>query len=350
MLFSHLLSSGVGCIFLKRLCGAFGRCLSGVLLCVASFSAIAKAELGMALLSDYQTFLPNAAGPEVFGLEKALLIKYLNNPTDKKTVKKLAKLHLWNSHNWGAGEGDALKHAIISQYFLYRLKDLGDSSDWANCLISYNEERLKFYDGENYQTTVDEQHKAHKYYREAFHYKEQNRHKALAKLLNDFAHDPSNVYTSFTLTAINLWMGSETDFDDPAALYHFILGSYFSKNTIGQAKKIEENWLANPEGSTPLFRLSSILGGFSLLQRRWMAQLHGDQQAVALIDNEHREWRLVNRAFHAFTFGIPFFEEPNNFNEGLFAIYDGLAHCQEDPTVRTCFNLPRFLLIFWATF
>jgi hypothetical protein len=187
---------------------------------------------------------------------------------------------------------------------------------------------------------VDESQPAHELFRQAFHFDESLRFKATEALLDEYAREPNNVYTVFAITAHMLWTGGEAPIDDPTILYDFVIGSYFSLLTIDLARELEERWVQDPESATR-FRMAANLGGFSALQRRWLAVLHGDEAALAAIDDEHREWRLIHRAFHAFTVGIPFFEEPKNFAEGLFAILDATPHCQEVP-VRTCTNSPRF--------
>ncbi len=298
-------------------------------------------QLDQAYLSEFETYLPNTSILYQPRYEKKLLIYYLNNPNKPSAAAWLAGYHLHKLKRHSISGGEKVKHAVLAHYFLNRLKVMGVNWSWLNHQLNKNEERLAIYSQDESIPSDDEEHPAHQYYRNAFHFNEQNRHLALAGLLDDFASEPNNVYTAFTINAINLWIGGEADYDDPSALYNFILGSYFSTRTMDMAQRLEEAWMLDPT-SAKRFRLSPILGGFSLLQRRWLALVHGDIAAVAAIDDEHRQWRLVNRAFHAFTVGLPFFEEPENFGEGFFAMVDGLEQCSEDPELRTCLNRPRF--------
>ena len=295
------------------------------------------------ILSEYETYLPNTAKDELERSEKKLLKAYLDSPNDAKLAKRLAINHILQTvkgNEYKLNKGEILQHTIMTQYFLHRAKSLGSVDRWVDKALGRTQKRLHKLVNVAGPNSTAEDHSAHDAFREAFHYKEQNRYMALAKLLDDFVADPNNVYTAFALTAINLWIGGEADYDDPTVVYNFVLGSYFSLRAIDLARQLEGAWLADPSQYTR-FRMATILGGFTALHRRWLASLHGDQQALAAINDEHREWRLIHRSFHAFTVGIPFFEEESNFQEGLFAVIDGFAHCEEVP-VRTCSNLPRF--------
>lgn len=160
-------------------------------------------------------------------------------------------------------------------------------------------------------------------------------------MLDDYVDHSNNVYTSFLNTALNLWVGNEADYADASMLYNFILGSYFSARTMELAYKAEMNWSQDPENNQR-FRLASILGGFSALERKSLAIIHDDQAAIEKIDNEHREWRLINPAFHSFTVGLSFFKEPENFLEGYMAWEGALSSCEERPELITCLNRPRY--------
>jgi hypothetical protein len=294
-------------------------------------------------LPAYETYLPHATQADIERVERKLLTAYLDSPNDAKLAKRLAVNHLLQivkKSEYKSEKGDILQHTIMAQYFLYRAKRLGSVDRWIDKALGRTQTRLDKLVTAVGPNSAAEDHRAHESFRQAFHFKEQNRYIALAKLLDDFVADPNNVYTAFALTALNLWIGGEADYDDPTVLYNFVLGSYFSLRAIDLARQLENAWLADPSQPTR-FRMAAILGGFTALHRRWLASLHGDQQALAAIDDEHREWRLIHRSFHAFTVGIPFFEEEPNFQEGLFAVIDGFTHCEEVP-VRTCSNLPRF--------
>jgi len=187
---------------------------------------------------------------------------------------------------------------------------------------------------------LDEDHSAHRYFRRTFHLnEEQNRYTALANLLDDFAQEPNNVYTSFALGAVNLWIGGEADYADPTTIYNFAVGAFITLHTIHLAHQLEDAYNADP--TRQRFRLAAIQGGFSLLQRRWLATVHRDQRAIDLIDEEHRLWDKIQPAFHAFTYGLPFFDGTKNFARGLAAYEAGVPFCQT-VAVRTCSDLARF--------
>ncbi len=293
------------------------------------------------LLSEYATVFPHTTQAPISSGERFLLKTYLNHPDDSLLVSFIALVNLNKSLVSSLGrrqQGEGLKYTILSNYFLRRAHDLGRTEFWIGEQIEATKREIDKVLKKEHVITSEENHEAHKYFNEAFNYHEENRYIALNKLLLDFTEHPKNVYTAFAITAINLWIGGEGDYDDPTVLHNFVLGSYFSIYTMKLAKKLETDYL---DMGTPRFRMASILGGFSVSHRRWLAKLHGQQDAVNALDEEHRQWRLIHRAFHAFTVGLSLFEEPQNFKEGLAAWGDAFAHCREVP-VRTCSNLPRF--------
>ena len=294
-------------------------------------------------LSQYETQLPHATEPDIPAWEKALLTAYLDKPSDVHLAKFLAIHHLSNAEideGNTAAEGKVLRHRIIASYFLNRAKQSGARERWLQRYIRRTQRQVNAVLAEGNVITLDEERAAHRYFRETFHRNEANRHIAGDVLLEELVREPGNVYTAFATTSLNLWVGGEADYDDPTVLYYFLVGSYVSIHTMTLSKDLEAAWEKNPTANTR-FRMASILGGFSLLQRRWLAKAHGDAQAVQLIDDEHRQWRLVHRSFHAFTLGLPFFEEREHFSEGRLAFEDAVAHCAEEP-VRTCSDRPRF--------
>jgi hypothetical protein len=295
-------------------------------------------------LAGYETRLPHPPPPKLQPVERALLIAYLNRPSDPRFAQLLAIYHLPKSllkPVSKAKRGTALAHTILSLYFLNRARDLGVTVPWLLPTHERTELALRRVFDNGAAVTSAESHDAHKFYRTVFHLNRQrDRYIALGKLLRDLALEPRNVYTAFALTAINLWIGSEATYDDPTMLYNFVLGSYFSIHTIDLAHELELAWNRDPAHTTR-FRMAAELGGFSLLQRRWLAIVHGDRNAVRLIDQEHREWYAIQPAFHAFTFGLPFFDEPRHFAEGYRAYAGGIGFCKAVP-VRTCSDLPRF--------
>jgi hypothetical protein len=294
-------------------------------------------------LSNYETPLPHATQPKISHLERSLLAAYLDRPEDAALTQYLAIHHLRKSllrPTPAAKRGEALEHTLYALYFLNRARDTGANAPWIAPVLERTQAAVDAVFATTEPITSDEYHPAHVFYRETFHLnQEQNRYAALDELLQDFAQEPSNVYTSFVLTAVNLWMGGEADYDDPTTLYNFVLGSYFSLHTMELAQKLELAW--NADKSVTRFRMAAELGGFSLLQRRWLAKLHRDEATVALIDDEHRQWTAIQPAFHSFTLGLPFFDEPQHFMEGLGAYAAGAPFCAKVP-VRTCSDLPRF--------
>jgi hypothetical protein len=294
-------------------------------------------------LSDYETPVPRATQPKITAFEKSLLKAYLNSPNDVQLAKYLAIYHLSKEVQSGLHsrkKGNALYHRIIAQYFLSRARDLGENDRWIRHAIEKTQRKLDALFKKGTVITLDEDRPAHLYFRETFHKNEGNRFLATESLLDEFVEDPRSVYTAFALTAVNLWIGGEANYADPTVLYNFAVGGYFSLHAIELAKELETAWDQDPSRNTR-FRMASILGGFSLLQRRWFAKLHDDYQAVQLVDAEHRQWRDVQRAFHAFTLGLPFFEEPEHVLEGLMSFNDAILHCQQEP-IRSCSDMPRF--------
>jgi hypothetical protein len=290
-----------------------------------------------------ETPLPHSTQVPVPLAERLLVKAYLNAPGDSVLTSFLALASLNKSllnPFSQASQGERFKYTLLAQYYLNRAKDLGRREAWIPALIAAAQTQIDTVVSRGTAVTSEENHPAHRYFNETFNYKEGNRYNALALLLDDFVVQPKNVYTAFQLTAANTWIGGEAEFDDPTVLYNFVVGSYLSIHTMSLAQQLEVAWVAN-QNATPRFRMATILGGFSALNRRWLAKLHGDTVAVEALDDEHRQWRLVQRAFHAFTVGLSFFEEQEHFAEGIAAWQDSFTHCAEVP-VRTCSNLPRF--------
>ncbi|MFM9900042.1 MAG: hypothetical protein ACKVOT_03445 [Polaromonas sp.] len=320
---------------------------------VAAFlSADAEADAGQQavaafvsplVLANNETPLPHTTQAPVSTAERVLLKAYLNHPRDATLASFLGLLSLNRSLLVGstsAPTGDRFKHTVLAQYFLSRARDLGYNPAWQRSALTLTQQRLDQVVARQPAITVEENHAAHQYFNRTFNEREGDRYLALGQLLDDHAAAPKNMYTVFALTAINLWIGGEGDRDDPTVLHNFVVGSYFSVQAMSLAQQLEVAWTQD-HTATPRFRMATILGGFSALHRRWLATVHDDQVAIAAIDNEHREWRLIQRAFHAFTVGLSFFEEKNHFLEALSAWQDSFTHCAQEP-VRTCSNLPRF--------
>lgn len=296
-------------------------------------------------LTDYAVILPHTTQPKLCLFEKVILEAYLDKPKNTNMMYVLAYYHVNKSllsENNQVSPGSALKHTIIAEYFLSRIGEFGAESSWTTRTLTKIQKRLnKLFSIEN-NIDLDERRDSYLYFIESFNYKEQNRYLALDKMLNDVMVNPNNVFTMFGLTTGNWWIAGESDYADPTTLYNFLLVGYFSQQAINYSHKLELLWEQAP-APNKRFRLVRLLGGFSTLARRWLALFHQEQLALKLIDDEHREWRLIQRAFHSWTIGVAFFEYDTNtqeFQDGLFAWSDALPHCQE-VYIRTCSNRPR---------
>ncbi len=292
--------------------------------------------------AHYETVLPRNSQPVISPFEKVVLTAYLDNPNDAVLAKILALYHLRKSLvRHGNPDGEGLKHTVIAQYFLYRAQKLGANHKWIKTSLRKTDDKLSQLFKRPRGVKWEETHAAHAAFYDAFNYHEENRYIASAALMDDMVRQPNNVFTAFLINGLNLWVGGEADYDDPTALYNFVVGGYFSTLTIKMARELQEAWFADPAHNTR-FRLVPILGGFTALHKRWLAKLHGDAAAVALIDQEHREWRLINEPFHAFTVGMALYEEEENFEESHAAFLRAFSGCDERPDIRTCPDSPRF--------
>jgi hypothetical protein len=312
---------------------------------------IAVTQSAASSIQVTETPLPHTTQAPTFRGERLLLRAYLDRPKDALLSSFLGLVYLDVSLSdavKGTHRGAAFKHTLMANYFLNRAKELGRRDAWLRAAIASTQKRIDKVVSKGDRITSEEDHPAHVFFNQTFNDREGDRYIALEKLLDDFVDGPKNVYTSFAIDAINLWIGGEAGHDDPTVLTNFVVGSYLSVHTMKLAEQLEVDWTADPT-ATPRFRMASILGGFSALQRRWLAVLHDQPDAVAKIDEEHRQWRRVQRAFHAFTVGLAHFEEPANFQEGLAAWVDGFNHCTElNFTLRTCIDAPRFSFNFEA--
>jgi hypothetical protein len=296
-------------------------------------------------LTFYEKKLPHVTQPPISWSERSQLAAYLDKPDSLARIKRLAKEHLSQSLlDARVSKGKGLKHSILALYFLSRARDLGAQDPWIMHEIADTETAIDAILALGDAYHLEEDHPAHVFYRETFHLnKEYNRYIALDRLLEDFVQQPKNVYSAFVLTAVNLWIGGEADYDDPTTVYNFALGSFFSLHTMKIARALEEAWTRDPKSATR-FRLAANLGGFSLLQRRWLAAAHHDDEALEAADDEHRAWMLVHPSFHSFTLGYSFFDNADLFQEGKEAMEAATWHCEAVP-VRTCTNLPRFSFV-----
>ncbi len=316
------------------------------------YRQLSKAEMQDANLtvddpiSSYETFIPRNSQPKISKFESAVLTRYLDNPKDVKIAQFLAVYHLryalGDDKKWR--ESTRLKHSIIALYFLNRVQDLGRNDPWVNKYIKKLNKKIdKVTNYGNALVSLDESREAHSYFLETFNYKEENRFIAADKLLADYVQHPNSMHTTFLNNAVNLWIGGEADYDDPTILYNFVVGSFFSIKAMSMAQQLEIKWKQDPVNNSR-YRMATILGGFTALQRGWLAALHQDQLAIDAINDEHREWRLIHRVFHSFTVGLAFYENPYTFLEAKNAWDEGFAYC--DPSLpeipRTCPGAARF--------
>ena len=293
---------------------------------------------GQVTLSNYETPLPHKTQRLVTQLEKLLLTSYLENPGDAKLTKFLALYHLNAAFpKKGKTSGDRVEHGIMANYFLSRALDLGARERWVSVALKKVEHELGKLSGRP-GVTQEETHAAHAVFHDAMFYHEENRYKAYDALLDDYAAAPNNVYTTFLLAAVNLWIGGEAGYDDPTVLYNFVLGSYFSQRAITLANKAELAWKQNP-AVNKRFRTASILGGFSVGHRRFLAKLAKDEAAVAALDAEHVQWYEINPVFHMFTAGYTLFED--NFPLAFDLWERGWLEAQR-PDLLTTQHRPRF--------
>lgn len=293
-------------------------------------------------LSNYEAFLPHATQANFSRFERAVLAAYLDQPNDLQLAKFLAVYHQTQTLGGHLGsraqQATRIKHAILAQYFLQRVSEMGGNHPWVEHTLDSNQATLDRFLNTGSPLDSNENHPAHLNFLDAFNYHEQNRYLVNDQLFEDLLANPNNALTNTYLTTVNQWIASEADFSDSTILYNYVWSSFFSVRAITIAEQRENAWKANP--AVPRFRLAPGLGGWTIPPRRWLAKLLQDHGAIDALDNEHRAWRPKNRAFHSLTIGLAFFAEPEHFQEGFAALWDGYAHCNEVPTLRTCPDSP----------
>lgn len=294
-------------------------------------------------VADYETYVPHKTQPEISPFEKFILKAYLDNPNDVSLAQFLALYHLNQSLLRKEG-GQAVEHTIIAQYFLSRSLNLGGDQKWLRKALKKTDKELNQLIARgfaNNTVNAEEDHAAHEYFRTAFFDNhEENRYVAVEMLLDDFVSYPNNILTNTYLTTANIWVGGEAGYDDPTILYSFVLSSYFSVRARTLAEHVELLWREDPV-THKRFRLATLIGGWTVPARRWLAKLHEDQAAVQLLDAEHREWLDINTAFHSVPVGLMLFDEKENFAEAFAAWEAGRRHCEEAPLNLSCINWPR---------
>lgn len=294
-------------------------------------------------LSEYETLLPHKTQRLISRFEKRVLTAYLDNPADAKLAKFFALYHLIGAGQPGAiTRASVLEHAIMADYFLNRARDLGAKEPWLTIALNKVEVRLAALATSRSGVTLEETHPAQAAFIDSFVYHEENRYKVYNQLLDDYIAAPNNVFTAFLNTAENLWVGGEAGYTDPTVLYNFVLGSYFSIRAITLAHEAEIAWQQDPINHKR-FRTASILGGFSIGHRRFLAKLHKDLPSIKKLDEEHDQWRReVNIIFHMFTMGYTLFEEPENFERAKDLWDEGFVVSGQRPDFVTIQNRPRF--------
>lgn len=292
-------------------------------------------------ISDYETDLPHASQPRISRYEARILAKYLDDPTNAELAKFLGYYHAFfvikHKHRAKRKTASLIKRAIYATYFLQRAQHLGDNDRWAERIIRRLNKKLNSWLPSDLPLDLSEGNHAHQFFLDAFNYDEANRYRAANKLMRDLVKNPTNLTTNAYVIASNIWNAGEADFSDPTILYNMLLSSYFSERTLPLYQRAEQNWVDDPENNE-LYRLSTLLGGWSVPARRWLAQLHGDDDIVAALDDEHRQWFQINPFFHSASVGWMFFDEPENLLEGFQTTFSVFG-CTEN---RACMDRPRF--------
>lgn len=301
-------------------------------------------------LTNYEPIIPRGSQPKLSNFERDVLTEYLNHPEDVVLAKYLAFFHMkkmnkvkFNLRTKGL-TGRSLRHAIIGQYFIERAIELGETDRWLRSVRKFNQSRIERTMTKTSGVDTSEGFSAQSYFLDSFNNHEENRYKAIEKLLNYFVKHSNNVMASHLVMAANLWIGGEADYDDPTTLYNYIVGAYFSLHTMTLSEEAEKEWLDNPV-EKERFRMASIVGGFSITMRRWIAELHGDEDSITLLDQEHQQWVEINPIFHMFTYGLTLFEDNETFDSALSVYRPAFIDCgtiYAGVEFRTCVDRPRF--------
>ncbi|MCE2596007.1 hypothetical protein K6Y31_14435 [Motilimonas cestriensis] len=283
---------------------------------------------------------PNEADSGLSDFEASLTAAYLDNVNSLELARYLSMYHLSIYLKQQGLTVEAVKRNILAQYYLSRVIELSDQKVlWAEKARSIIAEKLHHLIIESGDITT-ESSPSHDDFINSFNYVESNRYQAIDALFADFIESPNNAMTVAYLTAANIWIGGEANYDDPVILQGFVFSSYFASLSLLMAEDLEQRWEIDPDNNERL-RLASILGGWSIPARRWIAKLHGDEQAIATLDEEHDLWLEHNAAFHSLSVGLMFFDEPEHLLEGWQAWFSGFTHCQEVAGLRSCPDRPR---------
>lgn len=295
-------------------------------------------------ISDYETWLPHESQVGLPPLESALLNSYLNNPNSVHLSRALAAYHVLKLPHWLAtlyGKDRksvrSVKHAVYALYFLRRAQHLGSGEPWLARAEAQISDQLLLWLPTDIAIDKSEGREAHTYFLESFNYKEANRYLATDMLFQDLLENPTNLTTNAYIIASNIWNGGEADYDDPTILYSMVMSSYLAQRAIPLYQMAQQAWEEDPENNQQ-FRLTTLLGGWTVPARLWLAKLHGDNDTVELLDAEHREWFAINPYFHSASIGWMLFDDPQKVMEGFQSVISVMG-CADN---RSCMDRPRF--------
>jgi len=316
-----------------------------------SFGAVADSNDDP--ISGYETSLPHASRAKISRLESALLSTYLNDPNSVELSQLMAIYHaLRLPRRFGTVYRDErkvrfLQHAIYVSYFVKRAQTLGNDAAWLSRVLIYAETLLASWLPSDLPLDDSESSDAQLFFLQAFNFNEADRYRAADKLLDDLLKNPTNLTTNAYVIASNIWNAGEAEYADPTILYSMVLSSYFAERVLPLYQRAEEAWVGDPQNNR-LYRLATLLGGWSVPARRWLAKLHGDEDIVSLLDEEHRVWFEINPYFHSASIGWMLFDEPENIMEGFqstFSVFgcSGSRACTDRP--RFSFNILNYSLL-----
>lgn len=307
-------------------------------------------ENDMFPISDTETVLPHNSQPVISGFEEYILTAYMDNPDSVDLSILMSVYHLFKSKSVGRPYYQRnrknirkLKSTIYSQYFLYRAKSLGANAPWIDRALTKTDKRLKKWLPQDLTLDFSEGSRAHEFFLEAFTLREADRYKADKLLLKEVLRKPTNLITNFYVSGVNLWNGSEADYDDPTILYSYIISSYFAERIQDLTILAQQKWLEDPE-ENELFRGSLEIGGFTLPARRWLAKLHNNDLALESVDQEIPTWLERFPQFYSFTGSATPSTEPGRLAESINRYFAGITSCTSVPEPernRFCGNTPR---------
>ncbi|MCG9761459.1 MULTISPECIES: carbohydrate-binding protein [Pseudoalteromonas] len=274
-------------------------------------------------------------------VDELIQIAYLENPQSETTTALAAVRYLSSSlmaNNTLTAE--SLEHSIVALYYLERLNTISKKHAWAKQVrITLGREVNKVLEYE--ALTVNEQLESHAQFHHAFNVQPEHGVAAGLALVDSLIADPGNVMTLTLVTGSRLWLGGEVSYSDPNTLYYFILTSFYSTRAILLSHELEKQ--AKQSASTKkTMRLSSILGGWTTLPRRWLAEIHHDPLSQSLIEQEHHQWFSINPGFHSITLASSYFNEDPRFFWGYGYLMQGLGICNQNLLFRSCADDPRF--------